>query len=69
MLLLVLFLRNCIRTMRNNLLSGDILFADTPRVIVMFSMILDEGGGRHCPYVFRRKGRLWLLLAWGYLLI
>jgi hypothetical protein len=45
MLLLVLFLRNCIRTMHTNLLSGDILFADTPRVIVMFQHDFGQGGG------------------------
>jgi hypothetical protein len=69
MLLLVLFLRNCIRTMRTNLLSGDILFADTPRVMVMFQHDFGQGGGTPLSQFFSRRGRLRLLLAWRYLLI
>jgi hypothetical protein len=66
---LCFFLCNCIRTMRTNLLSRDILFANTPRVIIMFQHDFGQGGGCHCHDVFRRRGRLRLLLAWGYLLV
>jgi len=44
-------------------LSGNILFANTPRVLVIFQHDFGQGGGRHCHDVFRKRGRLQLLLA------
>jgi hypothetical protein len=63
-LLLVLFLRNCIRTTRTNISYPVIFYLPTPtstsHVSAWFWM---RGGGRYCHNVFRKKGRLQLLLA------
>jgi hypothetical protein len=60
---LVLFLCCCIETMHTNPSYPSIPYLAMSLKFSSCFNLISEGGGRHCHDVFRRRGRLWLLLA------